>query len=122
MLAVTSVYLIYPKGDLPKTWSFAPRSFEHKSRPIFRIRSVATTNEDYFKKCSPTVTCDADDKYRTINGSCNNLQNPNLGSAFTPYYRLMNAEFGDGRKRNVYTFRNKIYNIYYLPIIYISYH
>jgi len=67
-----------------------------KARPITRVVSVATTNGDYFKQCSPAVTCILDAKYRTYNGSCNNIQNPNWGAALTPFYRLMNADFADG--------------------------
>ncbi|VVC27285.1 Hypothetical protein CINCED_3A000564 [Cinara cedri] len=63
-----------------------------------RVSSVATTNGDYFKKCAPAVTCDPNAKYRTYNGSCNNLQNPNWGAAMTPFYRLMDAEFDDGNE------------------------
>jgi len=99
-IAAISVYLTGSGNNTPSTWGVAPWSIEHKSRPILRIRSVATTNGDYFQKCSPAVTCDPDARYRTYNGSCNNLQNPNWGSALTPYHRLMNAEFGDGKKEN----------------------
>lgn len=101
VIAITiSVYLIYFNNDAYKPWNVAPWSFGHKSRQIFRIRSVATTNGDYFQKCSPAVTCDSDAKYRTYNGSCNNLNNPNWGAALTPFYRLMNAEFNDSKEKN----------------------
>ncbi|KAL4142197.1 hypothetical protein QTP88_004703 [Uroleucon formosanum] len=71
---------------------------EYKSYPTSRVSSIATTNGDYFKQCAPAVTCNPDDIYRTYNGSCNNLQNPNWGAALTPFYRLMNAEFDDDGK------------------------
>ncbi|XP_025202646.1 peroxidase-like [Melanaphis sacchari] len=64
--------------------------------PTLRLNSAATINNDYFDKCAPQITCDAHAKYRTINGSCNNLQNPNWGAALTPFYRYMNPEFSDG--------------------------
>ncbi|KAF0711007.1 peroxidase-like, partial [Aphis craccivora] len=60
-----------------------------KAHPTSRLSSLATTNDDYFKKCAPVVTCTPDDKYRTYNGSCNNLQNPSWGAALTPFYRLI---------------------------------
>lgn len=100
--------------NLPETVNFNPVShiagpnvaaFHHDSpKPTSKliqttkIPTIATTNGDYFKKCAPIVTCDPDAKYRTYNGSCNNLQNPNWGAALTPFYRLMNAEFNDGNK------------------------
>ncbi|GMR36562.1 hypothetical protein PMAYCL1PPCAC_06757, partial [Pristionchus mayeri] len=36
------------------------------------------------------------ERYRTLDGSCNNLQNPLLGAAFTPYSRLLPAQYDDG--------------------------
>lgn len=79
--------------------SYNPVNVGFKSHPTSRVSSIATTNGDYFKKCAPVVTCNPDDKYRTFNGSCNNLRNPNWGAALTPFYRLMNAEFNDGNKQ-----------------------
>lgn len=70
---------------------------------LIRLKSLATTNEEYFKKCATTVACDPNDKYRTYNGSCNNLQNPNWGAALTPFYRLSNAEFSDGIVQKYFT-------------------
>jgi len=61
-----------------------------------RLKSVATINNDYFEKCAPQITCDPNAKYRTVNGSCNNLQNPSWGAALTPFYRYMDPEFSDG--------------------------
>lgn len=60
------------------------------------ISSVATTNGDYLKQCAPSVTCDPNAKYRSINGSCNNLQTPTLGASLTPFLRLIDANYSDG--------------------------
>lgn len=35
-------------------------------------------------------------RYRTINGYCNNLKNPKWGAQLTPYGRLIPANFDDG--------------------------
>lgn len=35
--------------------------------------------------------------YRTLDGSCNNLQNPGWGIPQTPYGRLLPAKYGDGK-------------------------
>lgn len=35
-------------------------------------------------------------RYRSITGICNNLENPNWGKSFTPYGRLLGANFDDG--------------------------
>lgn len=59
--------------------------------------SVATTNNDYLAQCAPQVKCDPNAKYRSINGSCNNLITPTWGAAETPFLRMLNANFNDGK-------------------------
>ncbi|CAH1724815.1 unnamed protein product [Aphis gossypii] len=97
--ATIIVYIFCHKNGSPNTNSFVgleANATIFKAHPTSRLSSLATTNEDYFKQCAPVVTCNPNDKYRTYNGSCNNLQNPSWGAALTPFYRLMNAEFDDG--------------------------
>lgn len=53
-------------------------------------------NQEYFIQCAPVVTCDFSDKYRTSNGTCNNLNNPIWGSSNTPFIRLVDAQYSDG--------------------------
>lgn len=60
------------------------------------ISSTATSNSNYLIKCAPRVKCDPNAKYRTINGSCNNLHQPTLGAAKTPFLRLLDANYNDG--------------------------
>ncbi|XP_025194656.1 peroxidase-like isoform X2 [Melanaphis sacchari] len=67
-----------------------------KKKSSFRITSIATTNDDYIKQCAPKMKCDPTAKYRSINGSCNNLEIPTRGAAGSPFYRLINANFSDG--------------------------
>lgn len=62
------------------------------------ISSIATTNDDYLKQCAPRLKCDPNAKYRTINGSCNNLEIPTWGAAETPFLRMLNANFNDGKQ------------------------
>jgi peroxidase len=40
-------------------------------------------------------------RYRTFDGSCNNLQHPAWGASFTPYIRLLNANYEDGIGRMI---------------------
>ena len=51
------------------------------------------TSERINNECSwtPPPSCDVvkKDKYRTIDGSCNNLANPNYGRAATPFQRVL---------------------------------
>lgn len=42
------------------------------------------------------VDCTQNSRYRTIDGSCNNLENPKLGSAMTAYTRLLFPNYMDG--------------------------
>ncbi|CAB0038190.1 unnamed protein product [Trichogramma brassicae] len=42
------------------------------------------------------ILCDPSAKYRSIDGSCNNLENPHWGSAFTAYNRILLPEYTDG--------------------------
>ena len=42
--------------------------------------------------CSTTESRD----YRSLDGSCNNVDVPNMGRAFTPFDRLIDAEYAPG--------------------------
>ena len=48
-----------------------------------------------FPKEEESIECDEDAKYRTINGTCNNLKNPEFGSINTKFERLIPADYGD---------------------------
>lgn len=67
-----------------------------QSKSSLHIASIATTNDDFLKKCAPIVKCDPNAKYRSLNGSCNNLKTPTWGAATTPFLRLLDANFSDG--------------------------
>jgi len=49
--------------------------------------------------CLTTPYCDFHSKYRTLDGSCNDPYNPNLGRAFTDYRRLARPAYADGISR-----------------------
>ncbi|CAI6365415.1 unnamed protein product [Macrosiphum euphorbiae] len=66
-----------------------------KKNPL-HITSIATTNDDFLKKCAPIVKCDPDAKYRSANGSCNNLGTPTWGASTTPFFRMNDANYSDG--------------------------
>lgn len=46
---------------------------------------------------SGPTTCPENMKYRSFDGSCNNLDNPLWGSAGSVYGRLFPAKFSDGK-------------------------
>ena len=66
-----------------------------------RIEGSSFTNVDLQdtvlqKVCGERGTiCDRRSKYRTIDGSCNNLRVPNFGRSFTPLQRILDPDFGD---------------------------
>ena len=45
---------------------------------------------------SKNIACPSDTSYRTFDGTCNNLKNPLIGRAMTPFRRLMPAKYADG--------------------------
>jgi len=46
-------------------------------------------------KCFPKPDCDAKYRYRTMDGSCNNLENPVWGQANTVNIRIIQANYSD---------------------------
>ncbi|XP_050540462.1 peroxidase-like [Daktulosphaira vitifoliae] len=64
---------------------------------IYDIQSPQS-NGDYYKKCAVSVLCDTKSKYRTFNGSCNNLKNVLWGSSKTPHIRLSDAVYSGGER------------------------
>lgn len=52
---------------------------------------------NYAKLCAPTISCDVNAKYRSINGSCNNLKTPWFGASITPHLRILDAYYDDGK-------------------------
>lgn len=47
--------------------------------------------------CAPLATPCVDSKYRTLDGTCNNLRYPTWGAANTKYGRLVPPKYADGR-------------------------
>ena len=46
--------------------------------------------------CDRDPVCHRRSKYRSPDGSCNNLREPNFGRSFTPLQRIIEPDFADG--------------------------
>ena len=74
--------------------------------PIFAKNNNGKNHSKNKNRKRTTVTpiktssqCDPNYKYRLVDGTCSNLNNPLLGSSFTPYGRLNgpnSANYSDG--------------------------
>ena len=64
---------------------------------ITGLKQLSFINTAMMSHClKQDIMCDYTSKYRTADGSCNNLQNPIWGKSFTPFNRLLPAMYGDG--------------------------
>lgn len=57
--------------------------------PLARA-AVDRCEEEQFTQCRPT-------RYRTADGTCNNLRHPTWGKSFTCFTRLLPPEYADGQ-------------------------
>ena len=58
----------------------------------FQILMTALEND----QCPADPICNKEDKYRSIDGSCNNLQNPKFGQVMAPVQRILKNAYADG--------------------------
>ena len=47
------------------------------------------------RNCSIDATCSQEDKFRSLDGSCNDLKNPMFGKVFTPVQRILPNAYED---------------------------
>ncbi|XP_050540461.1 peroxidase-like isoform X2 [Daktulosphaira vitifoliae] len=66
--------------------------------PVVYSSQSPQSNGDYYRTCAPRVRCDPNSKYRTFNGSCNNLDHALWGSTNTPHLRLVDAVYSGGER------------------------
>ncbi len=70
----------------------------HRPKRSLETRRIATA---YSQKsscpfASNAIVCDPKNKYRSFDGTCNNLNNGLFGSVNTPYQRFLQPEYADG--------------------------
>ena len=63
------------------------------------LEPYASTESHEFLRCPYSLheSCPLDERYRTYDGRCNNLQRPLWGSAHQPLHRFLPADYADGR-------------------------
>lgn len=67
-----------------------------QTSPVTQSPLQTTTQDPRTLGCgTPPASC-VKSRYRSYEGTCNNLRNPVLGSPQTPYTRLLPQNYGDG--------------------------
>lgn len=51
----------------------------------------------FMKNAKMATHCDPQSPYRTIDGSCNNLNNITMGKSFIPLSRYLQSDYADGK-------------------------
>lgn len=70
---------------------------------VTRVVSTLPLHQETCAKDENALPCDHTNKYRTFNGWCNNLNNPQYGKSVTPLIRFLSAKYDDGKKRQLDT-------------------
>ena len=78
---------------LPTSLRLSPAQGTHGLRQ-FPVRNSILANN-----CPVTPRCDHSAKYRTHDGTCNNLANPLYGKSETAFQRILPPVYGDGECR-----------------------
>ena len=68
------------------------------------LRQFQVSNTILAGNCPRIPRCNSGAKYRTIDGTCNNLQNPLFGATNTPLQRILPPKYDDGNIIFLYRF------------------
>jgi len=67
-----------------------------KEQSCSDLKNVTLTDSFKKRSCLPNPKCQPSYKYRTSDGSCNNLKIPNLGQSLTTFRRVAPPAYADG--------------------------
>lgn len=90
MIAVrTAVYLLH---------KYCPTNFMEASKKCVDLIAIDLNGTELYDRYKQMyhVACNAKEKYRTIDGSCNNVNRTYLGKSNTVYGRLLQSDYDDG--------------------------
>ncbi|XP_046564375.1 peroxidase skpo-1-like [Haliotis rubra] len=62
---------------------------------LYREKLFSRTSNVDDSSCPSSVECNANDKFRSADGSCNNLANPDWGESFIPMRRFLPPQYDD---------------------------
>ncbi|XP_045583394.2 salivary peroxidase/catechol oxidase isoform X2 [Procambarus clarkii] len=68
----------------------------NRQQGAFGLRTLAVGGTDLQQMCPQNPRCTPNSKYRTADGSCNNLANPTWGMSNTPNQRILSPTYDDG--------------------------
>lgn len=91
-------------SDTRRMFDHPAETSQFKVASLARLRIFAKRNRmngnvsDKENVCGKRqATCDSSSRYRSFDGLCNNLENPDLGATVTPFRRLLRPAYGDGQ-------------------------
>ena len=90
IIILTTLYALHEVHSHPSAQSIQPKQFSKSAKAIqFPGPSQANKLIKFPSKIKTDVAknCDASSKFRTINGNCNNLEQPNWGESGQPFPR-----------------------------------
>ncbi|XP_046683411.1 chorion peroxidase-like [Homalodisca vitripennis] len=88
---------LYSSAMAPRTTTTAQEFYKDR-KSNGKHQFIRQRQQDIGDDCIKEAVCDKGAKFRTIDGSCNNLEFPQWGMAGVPLVRILPAFYSDGKK------------------------